>query len=324
MLKPRSSLSPWENDFQDEATKEDIFYCFRLLLGRDPSREEWTGHSNLAGNKLEDIVRNYIQSLEFKNRNLLSSSKDIKKTITKFGFYIYINEKDSLIGKQIIDRGLYEDNITNEFIKYLKKGISFVDIGANVGWFSLLTSKFLDNKCKVYSIEPFSENCKLLMASTLENNINSIQIMQAAAFSSNGILSFGASGSNGMCNILPQKVDSILNSETINSIRLDDFINEKIDLIKIDVEGAEYSALSGAYELIKDYKPTIFSEFTPSALKCISGVDWNEYLRFIIDLGYGIKVLQDTIIDCKFDINKVYKIFQDSSSDHLDLLFYVD
>ena len=94
MLKPRSSpLSPWEENFKDEATKEDIFYCFRLLLGRDPSREEWQGHSDLSGNKLEDIVRSYIQSLEFKNRNLLSSSKDIKKTLTKFDFYIYINQK---------------------------------------------------------------------------------------------------------------------------------------------------------------------------------------------------------------------------------------
>jgi len=147
--------------------------------------------------------------------------------------------------------------------------------------------------------------------------------MQSAAFSHNGMVSFGASNSNGMCNNLPKKVDSILNSETVNSIRLDDFINEKIDLIKIDVEGAEYSALLGASELIREFKPIIFSEFTPSALQCISGIEWNEYLRFIIDLGYGIKVIKDTEIDCQFDINKVYKIFKDSKSDHLDLLFYI-
>ena len=77
MLKPRSSFSPWENNFNVEATKEDILYCFRLLLGRYPSEDEWTGHSQLAGNQLEAIVTNYLQSLEFKNRNLnISKSPD--------------------------------------------------------------------------------------------------------------------------------------------------------------------------------------------------------------------------------------------------------
>ena len=324
MFKPRSLSSLWEGKFKDTATEEDIFYCFRLLLGRDPSKEEWFGHSNLVGNKLEDIVGSYLQSLEFKNRNLLSSRRELKKTLTKFGFYIYTNSKDNLIGKEIIDRGLYEDNVTNVFIKYLEEGISFLDIGANVGWFSLLTSHLLENRCNVNAIEPFSENCKLLMASTLENNMNCIRLMQAAAFSHNGLISFGSSGSNGMVNLLPQKVDSILNSETVNSIRIDDFIKDKVDLIKIDVEGAEYSALLGASELITKFKPIIFSEFTPSALKCISGVEWNEYLRLIIDLGYGIKVIQDTVIDCQFDIDKVYKIFKESSSEHLDLIFYIN
>tara|TARA_B100001250_G_C19769348_1_gene776340 strand:- start:495 stop:1466 length:972 start_codon:yes stop_codon:yes gene_type:complete len=323
MLKPRSSFSPWENNFNVQATKEDILYCFRLLLGRYPSEDEWTGHSQLAGNQLEAIVTNYLQSLEFKNRNLIGATKEIKKTLTKFDFYIYTNRKDILIGKEI-QKGLYEENVTNLFIKYLKEGISFIDIGANVGWFSLLTSKILKDNCIVNAIEPFSENCKLLMASAIENNINSIQIMQAAAYSSNGIMSFGASGGNGMCNVMPVNIDYILRSETVNSIKLDDFINEKVDLIKIDVEGAEYSALLGASKLIQKWKPTIFSEFTPDALKCISGVNWKDYLNFIIDLNYKIKVIQDTVIDCQFDIDKVYKIFQESNSEHLDLLFYTN
>src|SRR5580704_6315530 len=54
------------------ATAEDIFYCFRLLLGRSPNPEEWPGHSSRAGEDLENVVSSYVTSREFAARSLLN------------------------------------------------------------------------------------------------------------------------------------------------------------------------------------------------------------------------------------------------------------
>src|SRR5882757_6253003 len=56
------------------ATHEDIFYCFRLLLGRCPNPEEWHGHSSRAGEDLENVVSSFVTSREFSERSLLGKT----------------------------------------------------------------------------------------------------------------------------------------------------------------------------------------------------------------------------------------------------------
>ena len=71
---------PFEPEHPDErgllATSEDIRACFRLILGREPSAEEWPGHSSHAGTPLEAVVHGYLTSLEFQRRNLLADSSE--------------------------------------------------------------------------------------------------------------------------------------------------------------------------------------------------------------------------------------------------------
>ena len=321
MLKKRFRVNPWGKQFSELATKEDIAFCFRLILGRDPNKEEWPGHSSFSGSKLDEVVRSYLNSLEFKSRELISYDRDIIKYSTNFGFEIYLNMKDNLICKPISQGVIYEKHVTETFQNSLKSGMTLLDIGANVGWYSLFAANFLNDTCNIYAFEPFSENIKLLMASLVENNFDSIKVIQSAAGNELGIASFGASNGNGQCKQINREINSILKSETVNMIRIDDLIKEKVDLIKLDIEGGEYKALSGALSILKNSKPIIFSEFTPSALPSISGIQWHEYLNFIVKLGYEISVIEETTVKCHQDINNVYKIYQDKGTDHLDLIF---
>ena len=66
---------------------------------------------------------------------------------------------------------------------------------------------------------------------------------------------------------------------------------ERIDVIKIDVEGAEGRALRGMSELIDRYQPVIFSEFTPSMLPSMSGMSPREYLKLFTSRNYSLAVL---------------------------------
>ncbi len=315
-------LKPWKGDFNSLASEEDIRNCFRLILGRKPNKEEWPGHSSFAGSKLEDVVRGYLNSLEFKSRKLLNYDQNIINYLTIFGFNIYLNSKDPLIGKPISLGVVYEENVTSFFQKHLKQNMTLLDIGANIGWYSLLTAKLLNDNCTIYAFEPFASNTKLLLASKLKNNFKSIKVIQAAAGNEFGTASFGASGSNGQCRELDVEVDTILVTDTVNMVKVDDIVKEKVDLIKIDIEGAEYNALKGSINTIKNSLPTIFSEFTPTAMPSVCGITWDNYLKFIINLGYNISVINKELIHCDQDINKVYKIFKKEGKDHLDLIFY--
>jgi len=277
-----------------------------------------------VGSELEQVVRGDLNSLEFKSRELLNYDQKIINYKTKFGFDIYLNLQDSLIGQPISQGVIYEENVTHFFTTKLTENMTFLDIGANIGWYSLLAAKLLKDNCKIYAFEPFSENAKLLLASKSKNNFNSINVIQAAAGNQFGTVAFGASGSNGQCKELADQPESVLTSDTVNMVRIDNIVREKVDLIKIDIEGAEYNAMLGYIDTIKNSLPIIISEFTPTAMPSICGIKWDEYLKFIVNLGYKILVIDEELIECDNDIDKVYKIFVNKGTDHLDLIFYIN
>ena len=127
-----------------------------------------------------------------------------------------------------------------------------------------------------------------------------------------------------MTTAVPDEAAALLNSMTVPCFRVDDLIprNKRIDFVKVDVQGAEYNALLGASELIRRCHPTIVSEFSPDAMPGISGVDGVQYLRFLVDLGYKIAVIEDggTLRACGTDAERVMDAYRTSGVDHIDLL----
>ena len=118
-------FKPWKGYFNSLASENDIKYCFRLILGRNPNKEEWPGHSSFAGSELEQVVRGYLNSLEFKSRELLNYDQKIINYKTKFGFDIYLNLQDSLIGQPISQGVIYEENVTHFFTIKLTENMTF-------------------------------------------------------------------------------------------------------------------------------------------------------------------------------------------------------
>lgn len=126
------------------------------------------------------------------------------------------------------------------------------DIGANVGLYSLLFSKRAKS---VYSFEPFPRNIYYLKRNLFLNKIINVNVIPYAVSNVDGFSNFeeGENFSTG-------KLDFKGNLK-VKTMRLDTFIklnNIDPDLIKIDVEGAEYDVLRGAEFLLENYKPIIF------------------------------------------------------------------
>ena len=71
---------------------------------------------------------------------------------------------------------------------------------------------------------------------------------------------------------------------------LDDLVDGPVDLIKIDVEGAEALVVSGANRIIDEQRPTVISEFSQEMLSRVSGVQALVYLQSWVDRGYDINL----------------------------------
>jgi FkbM family methyltransferase len=332
-LKPRRAgaafdlAEPWKIR-QGATTPEDIFFCFRLLLGRPPNREEWNGHVGQASTDLDAVVRSYMSSLEFSRRaeTLLSHRVNDRISLASSkGFSIYVQEDDPAVG-QHVKRDRYEPNVTAVFRDRLRPSMHVLDIGANIGYYTMLSASLVGPSGSVTAIEPNPVSAKLLEASRRANSFDNVMVLQVAAGRELGLLVLHGSYGNVMTSAAPDNAAALLNSTTVPSFRVDDLIprDKNIDFLKIDVEGAEYNALLGASDLIKRCHPTIVSEFSPSTMPGISGVDGRQYLRFLLDFGYTVAVIQGdgSLKDCGTDPERVMDAFTSSGVDHIDILLH--
>ena len=101
-----------------------------MPLGRNPSKEEWAGHlSYLAGERLWDGVSTYIETPEFKHRQLGSFDVQSIEVLDIHEFKLYVPKDDPLVGNVIYQAETYEPHITNILLENLQAGDYVADVG---------------------------------------------------------------------------------------------------------------------------------------------------------------------------------------------------
>jgi FkbM family methyltransferase len=311
-------------EYGEIATPEDIFCCFRLLLGRSPNPEEWPGHASRAGEDLENVVSSYVTSREFAQRGLLTKTYRGKVELTRLPrFSLFVSRDDLAVGQHVLG-GAYEPEIAAVFSRYVKPGMSVVDIGANIGYLTMLLASLVGPSGLVVAVEPNPENIRLLEASRRENNFDQVLVIQAAAGRQTGVLALNVSYSNGITAELPSNVDAIFASRPVPCFALDAVLpkDRPINLVKIDTEGAELNAVIGLSETIDRDRPVIVSEFSPGALPGISHCSGPEYLRYLIAKGYRIGVIERDGSETIFgdDVDGVMEAYSRRGIDHIDII----
>jgi FkbM family methyltransferase len=307
------------------ATHEDIFYCFRLLLGRNPNPEEWPGHSSRVGEDLENVVSSYVTSREFAVRGLFNKTyRDQVELVRLPRFSLFASNDDLARGHHVLRGHPYDPGLAAIFNRYVRSGMSVVDIGANIGCLTMLLASLVGTSGLVVAVEPNPENIKMLEASRRVNGFDQVLIIQAAAGRQTGLLALHVSHSNGMTGELPGDLDGIFASRPVPCFALDAFLPtaRRFDLIKIDTEGAELNALIGLSRTIDRDHPVIVSEFSPSAMPGISHCSGPEYLRFLIARGYQIGVVEKDGSETGFgdDVEGVMGAHSRSGIDHIDII----
>ncbi len=175
-----------------------------------------------------------------------------------------------------------------------KPGSVIIDIGAHIGLFSVIASQVTGNKGKVYAFEP-APNTYGLLQKTLSINHSGqlIEPFQKAVGKESGKITFfisdgEADNSNSLVNY---KDDRPLHGIDVEVTSVDAFVKEKgmnrLDFIKIDVEGAEYDTLLGASQTLQNLRPVCIVAIHPEPIKA-KGDRLEDIYDFIAGCRYRI------------------------------------
>lgn len=182
------------------------------------------------------------------------------------GNTFFINSNDTGLAPHLLMHGEFAPGELHTLGKLLKPGMTFVDVGANIGYFSLMAAKAVGSSGKVYAFEPENENYNLLQKNIDENNYINVTPIKKAVSDIVGTTKFYLRDDN-LCahSIVPREGDHVVEVETTT---LDEYLKGvQVDVVKIDVEGAEPKVLKGMQELIRANKSmAIVIEFYPKAI----------------------------------------------------------
>lgn len=206
------------------------------------------------------------------------------------GYKMYFNPRDMGLPRMLFMYGHYEKYATELFRKLVKWRDVFVDVGANLGHYTLIAADLVGENGKVFAFEPAPDNYALLVKSVEVNGYKNVTTVPKAVSNRVGmtrlVLDPHESGQHRLDNGADHG-DSV----SIEAVTLDDFFKDKekrVDVIKMDVEGAEMLVLEGMSEILKrNDNLTIFTEFSPTMLRRV-GSSPEEYLKQFI--GYSFEL----------------------------------
>ena len=221
---------------------------------------------------------------------------------------MYVNSNDIGIAYPLLKSGIYEEYETETFKNLLQSNTIFIDIGANIGYYTLIAaSKIKDGQ--IYSFEPVKANYKLLTKNIKINNINNVKAFQKAISNRNGKIKIFIDGTNlGNHSLAKNNVIDKTESTEVETIRLDSFFNnleeiiEEDFLIKIDTQGAEGLIVEGAHNLLLNKNIKILMEFWPKGLRN-THTGPLELLNKLQGYGFNLQLLDEKTKSLKI-VNK--------------------
>jgi len=280
----------------ERATPRDLRAAYRLILGRVPDREGWNTFLpaiRSGSMSVRQLARCFLNGAEFRARldaDLRSRPDPVRVETDRFA--ILVSPPDTAIGKAIIETRRYEPHVARVLDERLRAGGAFVDVGCNVGYFSLYAARVVGAEGRVTAFDPNPANCELLTASAALNSMDNIEVVHAAVTDRPGRVGYEDIDGNGRIVDL-DRVRGGAGRVEVEAVTLDRALAEhaRIDLVKIDTEGAELLVLRGAEAVLARHAPDLVVEFSPTALGQVSGADARALPEFLHARGYRMAIV---------------------------------
>jgi FkbM family methyltransferase len=235
----------------------------------------------------ERFVRALAPPAQFASRSL-----QLARQPEGFAFPV---DRGTLIGWSVHFFGTYEPEVRTEIRRVLGPGDVAVDVGANVGWHTLLMAACVGPAGRVYSFEPNPTTRGRLQAAVAANELSQVTVESRALAEANRLAGFAAPAAGHVWDgtgRLTAEAPGGLGS--VECITLDAFVAEggidRLALVKIDVEGWELAVLRGAGRVLETLRPVVVFEFDPAYVsRCGGSAD--ALTLCVQDAGYDLYLL---------------------------------
>lgn len=265
---------------------------FKKIVYQNPSIR--TVLSPLINLRRIALKKNYSKEKETINniRRILIGDPIIR--VDEFSGMFNVDIQSDLFFR-LIQKNEYEPELVKLCLKYIDKNKDIIDIGANIGFFTVLFAKNIE-KGSVLSIEPTKRTLERLYKNIKLNNVtNKVDVFEGVVTNANGTVEIKTiKGKEEFSSLGKMEHPSVANEqwtiETVKGITLDELVNLKSlnpGFIKIDVEGVEHLVFDGAQDVLNEYRPIILSELSDFLLKK-NGSSAKEVINLIESCGYDI------------------------------------
>jgi FkbM family methyltransferase len=184
--------------------------------------------------------------------------------------------------------GTYEQEKQNWLHDNVRENDVFYDLGAHVGYYTLLASLLVGKKGVVYAFEPNPRNLVFLRRHITLNTVENAIVKESAVADRDGMMTFNFDVSSFMGHI-DAKADFKVDVVSLDSC-LEKGEIKRPDCMKIDVEGAELSVLKGAGECLSRHHPRIFLSLHSQELL-------NECAAFLASYGYALTPMDNVPLE---------------------------
>lgn len=294
--------------------KERIIHFVQGLLAFNKNSSEMILSENesafdpntsiLKISNVEDIlhgIQERMQSIENMQHEIINRQYRTPFTInyddrllchTIDGHRVLLDNHDPHISIHVIENGSWENHVRYILSKILFIGDTYVDIGANIGLHALYANSLIGNSGTVYCFEPSKKTFKILKENIELNGFiysGNNHLYNIAIGESDGLTEFeyfehhAGMSSIAIDNERVKIFDDTKITEQVEIKKLDTILHShSINVIKIDVEGFEYSVLRGMINILENNKSMkVLLEFDPIVNKRILGEKYNDYVVFI-------------------------------------------
>jgi FkbM family methyltransferase len=189
--------------------------------------------------------------------------------------------------------GIYEPGCTKLLRRFIREGSFGLDIGANLGYFTILMSRLAGESGNILAFEAMPDTLEVLRQNVRLNNLRNVGVVAAAVCDRTGtveLLSRASQHFTKTASVIGYRLDGPVHRTVVSALRLDEYFvstDHMPDVIKIDVEGGELAVLNGATNLLKRARPTLIIEVH----------DWGspasrEVLRFFSEHEYSLEIVE--------------------------------
>lgn len=227
------------------------------------------------------------------------------------GHKMFLDPKDSL---SLSINGVYEKLGTQIVINEIKTGDVVIDIGAHIGYYTLIFAERVGEKGSVFAFEPEPSNFYLLTKNVTANNYHNICLEQTAVSDADGectLYTFQtSSGANRIYQSTNKKYEKS-KPVIVKTTNLDNYfkyhpLKDRINFIKIDVEGAEYKVLKGMENIIKtNNNLKLLMEFNPDYLRN-ADADPESVLNFLKKENFFIFFIDEKTTNSFLPMNSIF------------------